>query len=112
MISRSIVNKVLSPVIRIFITAFNPSILSVTRARDNANDRTSLSIRLICLNNTSVQANPGAKKTRIIPIIALITGTLSRTGSTQSNNSFIGVIDSIDSSPINNLHTDRVTVSH
>ena len=90
-VSRSIVNKALSPVIRIFIVAFNPSTLSVTRVKDSANDRTSLSIWLICLNKTRVQAKPGAKKTRMIPRITLITGTLSRTGTAQLNNSLIGL---------------------
>ncbi len=43
MVRKSIVKNTLSPVIFIFIATFNPSMLSVTRAKDNANDRTSLS---------------------------------------------------------------------
>ena len=43
MVRKSIVKNTLSPFIFIFIAMFNPSMLSVTRAKDNANDRTSLS---------------------------------------------------------------------
>jgi hypothetical protein len=54
-------------------TRFRTMVDSVTRAMDKPIDRTILSIALNFLKKTSVQANPGRKKTNMNPTIARMT---------------------------------------
>jgi len=69
--------------------------LSVTTTIDNAKERVTLSMTLIFLKKTIVQAKPGRKKTSIKPSIALIMDNGPGEAKANPKSSLIGDSQSI-----------------
>ena len=90
-----IIRAELKPVILTPISLFRERRLSVTIAMDSPKERAILSMTLICLKNTSVQAKPGKKKTNINPKSALMMGKRSRKGRANWKSSLTGVSQSM-----------------
>ena len=95
MVITMIIRTELNPVILTPISLFKENMLSVTTAIDSPKERASLSMILICLKKTSVQAKPGKKKTNINPRSALMKDRRSRKGITNSKSSLIEVSQSM-----------------
>ncbi len=89
-----IIRTELNPVI-ITPALFKERMLRVTTAMDSPKERAILSMIFICLKKTSVQAKPGRKKTSTNPRSALMKDKRSRNGRANSENSLIGVNQSM-----------------
>ena len=86
MVIAMIIRAELKPVILTPISVFRERRLSVTIAMDSPKERASLSMTFTCLKNTSVQAKPGRRKTRINARIDLMTSRPPEAGRIVSSN--------------------------